>query len=425
MNPKVASGGRSFRGAFLYYLHDPKADTRERIAWTHSVNMFTDDPERAWKVMAYTAMHQDRLKAASGQRMTGRKTEKPVLAYSLSWHPDQKPDPAHMRETALQSLKVLGWKTMRRSSWRIATRRTAMFTSSPIESTRSEALSRAVRSPSASFLILRYNTPRPIISITVRSGPRTNGGARKAKPPATMTPALQVHGRPRATARVLLPRWQNAGSFWRRATSVSLSWIATGRSTILRGTLRGVRAKDLRERLSGIDLAALPDAKTIAADRAAEHAATKIPHLNENDLAHLTPDFTRLQSQKPNQKCGLSRPKPAPEKQERPDDRRRESDRDEARAAALLNRLEEKQQREREDLNDRYSYRIERERSELRAAFDSMNVRLGLMRFAAVAKTPRGGDGCPASRGSTAAASTGWNATARRRHPISKNAFMT
>lgn len=108
MNPCVTTGGRSFHGSYLYYMHDKDSESRDRVAWTHTVNMLTRDPDLAWKVMAYTAKSQDRLKEASGQVSTGRKCEKPVMAYSLSWHPEQDPDKDHMLETALDSLKVLG-----------------------------------------------------------------------------------------------------------------------------------------------------------------------------------------------------------------------------------------------------------------------------------------------------------------------------
>lgn len=108
MNPNVAKGGRSFKGAFQYYLHDKDAQTRDRVEWTHTENMMTDDPDKAWKVMAYTAKSQERLKQASGQNPGGAKLQKPVMAYSLAWHPEQDPSKEHMLETALQSLKVLG-----------------------------------------------------------------------------------------------------------------------------------------------------------------------------------------------------------------------------------------------------------------------------------------------------------------------------
>jgi len=108
MNPHIAKHGRSFKGAWEYYMHDPKAETRERVEWAMTCNMMTDDPDKAWKVMAYTAKVQSRLKEASGQVRTGNKAQFPVMAYSLSWHPDHDPDKDHMEETALQSIKKLG-----------------------------------------------------------------------------------------------------------------------------------------------------------------------------------------------------------------------------------------------------------------------------------------------------------------------------
>jgi hypothetical protein len=108
MNPCVARGGCSFKGAFQYYMHDKGSNTRERIGWTQNINILTRDPDKAWRVMAYTAKSQDRLKVAAGVRSTGRKTEKPVMAYSLSWHPAQNPDKDHMLEVAMRSLKTLG-----------------------------------------------------------------------------------------------------------------------------------------------------------------------------------------------------------------------------------------------------------------------------------------------------------------------------
>jgi Relaxase/Mobilisation nuclease domain len=108
MIPRIAKGGRSFKGAYQYFGHDKEKSSKHRVAWTHTENMITDDPEKAWKVMAYTAKVQDRLKEASGQKATGRKLQKPVFSYSLAWHPEQKPDRAHMLATAKKSLIALG-----------------------------------------------------------------------------------------------------------------------------------------------------------------------------------------------------------------------------------------------------------------------------------------------------------------------------
>ncbi|WP_309383979.1 relaxase/mobilization nuclease domain-containing protein [Cerasicoccus frondis] len=108
MIPRIAKAGRSFKGAFAYYLHDKNTQTQDRVAWTQTRNVLTDDPAKAWRVMAYTAMHSEALKKSSGQSMRGSKLQKPVFSYSLSWHPDQKPSRAHMEDTALQSLDHLG-----------------------------------------------------------------------------------------------------------------------------------------------------------------------------------------------------------------------------------------------------------------------------------------------------------------------------
>lgn len=90
MVPKIAAKGASFKGAAAYYLHDKEASTSERVAWSETRNMATKNPETAWKVMAATAMNQNRLKAEAGVKATGRKSKNAVLTYSLSWHPDEK-----------------------------------------------------------------------------------------------------------------------------------------------------------------------------------------------------------------------------------------------------------------------------------------------------------------------------------------------
>lgn len=58
--------------------------------------------------MAYTVKDAARLKEASGQKSSGRKLTKPVFTYSLSWHPEQTPDRKHMLQTAKRSIEVLG-----------------------------------------------------------------------------------------------------------------------------------------------------------------------------------------------------------------------------------------------------------------------------------------------------------------------------
>ncbi|NKE48770.1 relaxase/mobilization nuclease domain-containing protein [Roseomonas frigidaquae] len=114
MVPALTNGGRSFKGAALYYLHDKRQDgeaerlTSDRVAWTHTVNLPTEDSDRAWRMMATTAMKADELKAAAGVKSTGRKLTKPLTAYSLSWHPSEEPTQAQQIEAAKETLHLLG-----------------------------------------------------------------------------------------------------------------------------------------------------------------------------------------------------------------------------------------------------------------------------------------------------------------------------
>jgi Relaxase/Mobilisation nuclease domain len=114
MVPAVTEGGRSFKGAALYYLHDKRQAgessrlTASRVAWAETVNLSTADPERAWRIMAHTAMSQADLKAAAGEKATGRKLTKPAYAYSLAWHPDEEVSKADQLEAARASLTAQG-----------------------------------------------------------------------------------------------------------------------------------------------------------------------------------------------------------------------------------------------------------------------------------------------------------------------------
>ena len=108
MVPKIAKAGRSFKGAASYYLHDKKARTDSRVAFTYTLNLPTDNPALAWKVMAAMAINQDFIKRKAGTKATGRKLTKPVYSFSLSWHPDESPDPDAMIGAAQQALEVLG-----------------------------------------------------------------------------------------------------------------------------------------------------------------------------------------------------------------------------------------------------------------------------------------------------------------------------
>lgn len=116
MVPNVAGTGTSFRGAALYYLHDKRRDgeaerlTSDRVAWSETRNLATDDPELAWRIMAATALDQDRLKAEAGVKATGRKSNASVYTYSIAWHPDEVANlsRAEMVRAAEESIRALG-----------------------------------------------------------------------------------------------------------------------------------------------------------------------------------------------------------------------------------------------------------------------------------------------------------------------------
>lgn len=88
MVPKIHKKGSSFKGAAMYLLHDKdRATTSDRVAWTATRNLATDNAHAAWRICAATAMSQERLKAEAGVKNTGRKSSNAVLHVTLSWHP--------------------------------------------------------------------------------------------------------------------------------------------------------------------------------------------------------------------------------------------------------------------------------------------------------------------------------------------------
>lgn len=109
MMPDIAKKGHSFSGAFDYYLHDKGKDTAERVGWTETLNLMTDDPQAAKRIMIATALQADELKKAAGLKTGGRKSNQHVYAYALSWHPDEAGtlDKAEMMLAVHASLKEL------------------------------------------------------------------------------------------------------------------------------------------------------------------------------------------------------------------------------------------------------------------------------------------------------------------------------
>lgn len=109
MVPDIAKKGHSFNGALAYYLHDKGKNTDERVAWTETRNLMTDDPQAAKRIMIATALQSDELKKSAGIKASGRKSNAHVYAYALSWHPDEAGslDKAQMMAAVESSLKEL------------------------------------------------------------------------------------------------------------------------------------------------------------------------------------------------------------------------------------------------------------------------------------------------------------------------------
>jgi len=111
MIPKIIAKGNSFKGAAAYLLHDKAhALTSKRVAWVETRNLVSDDPQLGWRIMAATALDQERLKQMAGVNNTGRRSDKAVLHLSLSWHPDEKKTLSReeMRRAAIGALKAIG-----------------------------------------------------------------------------------------------------------------------------------------------------------------------------------------------------------------------------------------------------------------------------------------------------------------------------
>ena len=106
MVPRTSRTGRGFKGAWAYYAHDKRTPeqkaqaevvrTRERVGFIHTENLGGIENDRAAiGLMIDTARQSYRC-------------EKPVYAFSLSWHPEETPSQQQMIFAGRDALKVLG-----------------------------------------------------------------------------------------------------------------------------------------------------------------------------------------------------------------------------------------------------------------------------------------------------------------------------
>ena len=118
MIPCIQDRGHSFMGITAYLMHDKDAKTSERVAWTQTGNVRTSDIEKAAKVMAWTDMHREGIRAgyraehdmkpsASGRKASAGN----VLHHSLSWALGEKPAEEHQRAVVKDYLKHQGLDT--------------------------------------------------------------------------------------------------------------------------------------------------------------------------------------------------------------------------------------------------------------------------------------------------------------------------
>jgi hypothetical protein len=107
---KILSGGKSFSGLATYLTHDAEAQTDERVAWTHTLNLANDHVPSAVGEMLWTARDAELLKQEAGIRAGGRATENPVKHLSLNWSPDDNPTREHMIETTEEFLRHMKWQ---------------------------------------------------------------------------------------------------------------------------------------------------------------------------------------------------------------------------------------------------------------------------------------------------------------------------
>ncbi len=112
MNPVEIGTGRSFKGLSAYLLHDVREEgedlsaTSERVGWAQSFNLAGAAPERAWRLMAMTAMSADDLKAAAGIKK-GKAAKNTVYHFSLNFSPEDRPSEELQRLAVASALKAL------------------------------------------------------------------------------------------------------------------------------------------------------------------------------------------------------------------------------------------------------------------------------------------------------------------------------
>lgn len=108
MNPVKIGAGKSFKGLAAYLLHDVgRAETDARVGWVQSYNLDEAEPDRAWRLMAATAMSADQLKEAAGIKK-GKPARNVAYHFSITFSPADDPGEDVQRASVAGALKALG-----------------------------------------------------------------------------------------------------------------------------------------------------------------------------------------------------------------------------------------------------------------------------------------------------------------------------
>jgi hypothetical protein len=104
----VETTGKSFKGLAAYLLHDKEqSESAERVAWTHTENLWTDDPAQAVKAMQYTGLHQKEIRELAGENR-GKTANQINYHLVMSWTEGETPSKKHMIEEARSLLAAQG-----------------------------------------------------------------------------------------------------------------------------------------------------------------------------------------------------------------------------------------------------------------------------------------------------------------------------
>lgn len=275
----IAKGilGGGFKGTAAYILHDKGADTAERVAWTCTENLRSDDPERAWREMAWTATHADSLKRASGQKLTGRKADKPVYHLSLSWAKDEAPTQEEMIAAGREALRSLG----------LDRHQTLMVCHQDEPQPHIHILVNRVDHETG--VMNRLSHSRRKLSAWALEYERAQGQIR-CEQRVENNQALTRDEKPRHTDEVIRTAWERSdtGQAFRQALAEQGYILARGNKRIVvvdphgkainpARQLRGVKAAAITARLGDLDMAALPTVEQVRQRQESARPAGQMP----------------------------------------------------------------------------------------------------------------------------------------------------